>query len=183
LPTPNSWINQTEVPIVSYEPKIVKMINPAYQELLNKSDDSRKEIKSFLKKVRKHKQLDTIFREAHERTFEKIDCLQCANCCKTTSPIFRDTDIRRIAKHLRMKESKFISDYLRMDEDSDYVLQKSPCSFLGSDNECSIYEYRPLACREYPHTNRKYMHQVLDITEKNAHICPAVADIVFQLMG
>ena len=159
------------------------MNNPEYQKLLNKSAESHKEIRSFLKKVRKHKQLDTIFREAHERAFEKIDCLQCANCCKTTSPIFRDTDIRRIAKHLRIKESKFISDYLRMDEDSDYVLQKSPCAFLGEDNECSIYEHRPLACREYPHTNRKYMHQVLDITDKNAHICPAVADIVFQLMG
>ena len=86
------------------------MINPEYQKLLNKSEESHKEIRSFLKKVRKHKQLDTIFREAHERTFEKIDCLQCANCCKTTSPIFRNTDIRRIAKHLRIKESKFISD-------------------------------------------------------------------------
>ena len=84
------------------------MINPEYQKLLNKSAESHKEIRSFLKKVRKHKQLDTIFREAHERAFEKIDCLQCANCCKTTSPIFRDTDIRRIAKHLRIKESKFI---------------------------------------------------------------------------
>ena len=159
------------------------MLIPAYQDLLNKSDVSRKEIQSFLKKVRKHKQLDTIFREAHERTFQKIDCLKCANCCKTTSPIFRNTDIRRISKHLRMKESKFISEYLRTDEDADYVLQKSPCSFLGADNECSIYEHRPLACREYPHTNRKYMHQVLDITEKNADICPAVAYIVFQLMG
>lgn len=81
-----------------------------------------------------------------------------------------------------MKENQFISAYLRMDEDSDYVLKQSPCTFLGSDNKCSIYEYRPLACREYPHTDRKNMHQILDLTQKNTEICPAVAQIVEEIV-
>ena len=110
-----------------------------------------------------------------------MDCLSCANCCKTTSPIFRDADIRRISKHLRIKEGKFISDYLRMDEEQDYVLKSSPCSFLESDNTCSIYDVRPLACREYPHTDRKNMYQVLEITAENSLICPAVARIVLSI--
>jgi Fe-S-cluster containining protein len=70
-----------------------------------------------------------------------------------------------------------------MDEDSDYVLKQSPCTFLGIDNKCSIYEYRPLACREYPHTDRKNMHQILDLTLKNTEICPAVARIVEEISG
>ena len=107
-----------------------------------------------------------------------MDCLTCANCCKTTSPIFRDADIRRIAKHLRIKESQLIQNYLKMDEESDYVLQKSPCTFLGADNKCDIYEVRPLACREYPHTDRKNMIQILELTVENTLICPAVARIV-----
>lgn len=129
----------------------------------------------------KPKDLDQKFHKGHEAEFKKMDCLTCANCCKTTSPIFRDADIRRISKHLRIKEGKFISDYLRMDEEQDYVLKSSPCSFLGKDNKCAIYDVRPLACREYPHTDRKNMFQILEITSENSTICPAVARIVIGM--
>lgn len=159
------------------------MLDDRLIEVLKRSIASRKEIHSFLRKIKKSKQLDLMFHEAHSLVFSKTDCLNCANCCKTTSPIFRDADIRRIAKHLKTKESILVSEYLKLDEDNDYVLKTSPCTFLGHDNKCSIYEHRPLACREYPHTNRKHMHQILNLTEKNTQICPAVAQIVFQLMG
>lgn len=139
--------------------------------------------KTFKKwKQSKPKDLDQKFHFGHESEFEKMDCLTCANCCKTTSPIFRDADIRRIAKHLRMKEAQFITSYLKMDDESDYVLQKSPCHFLGSENKCGIYEVRPLACREYPHTDRKNMHQILDLTIQNTLICPAVSRIVQKIL-
>ena len=82
---------------------------------------------------------------------------------------------------MRLKEKEFIETYLRFDEDSDYVLKQSPCSFLEKDNTCSIYDFRPLACREYPHTDRKNMHQILDLTLKNIEICPAVAKIVQEI--
>ncbi len=139
--------------------------------------------KKIFRKLKQSKpnDLDQKFHKGHEAEFKKMDCLSCANCCKTTSPIFRDADIRRISKHLRVKEGKFISDYLRMDEEEDYVLKSSPCSFLEKDNSCSIYDVRPLACREYPHTDRKNMFQVLEITAENSLICPAVARIVLAI--
>ena len=132
-------------------------------------------------KKKKPKELDSLFLNAHTKAFRSIDCLSCANCCKTTSPIFREVDIKRIAKVLRMKEVQFNNEFLRLDEDGDYVLKQSPCTFLGADNKCSIYEHRPLACREYPHTNRKNMYQILDLTEKNALICPAVSKILNEI--
>lgn len=149
-------------------------------------DSAKLAIHATKKVFRKMKQakpndLDQKFHKGHEAEFKKMDCLSCANCCKTTSPIFRDADIRRISKHLRIKEGKFISDYLRMDEEQDYVLKSSPCSFLEKDNSCSIYDVRPLACREYPHTDRKNMFQVLEITAENSLICPAVARIVLAI--
>ena len=149
-------------------------------------DSAKLAIHATKKVFRKMKQakpndLDQKFHKGHEAEFKKMDCLSCANCCKTTSPIFRDADIRRISKHLRIKEGKFISDYLRMDEEQDYVLKSSPCSFLDNDNTCSIYDVRPLACREYPHTDRKNMFQVLEITAENSLICPAVARIVLSI--
>ncbi len=127
--------------------------------------------------------LDTQFHAAHVKTFKGIDCLSCANCCKTTSPIFRKVDIDRISKSMGMKSGKFEDEFLRVDEDGDFVLKSSPCYFLGNDNKCSIYDVRPLACREYPHTDRKNMFQILDLTAKNLEICPAVAKIVTEMEG
>lgn len=142
---------------------------------------AEKEIYSkWVKKAAKanKKNLDTAFHSNHETVFRKTDCLACANCCKTTSPIFRDVDIKRLSKRLRVSEQQFISNYLRMDDENDYVLQSSPCTFLGADNKCDVYEDRPLACREYPHTDRKNMYQILNLTRKNMEVCPAVVEIV-----
>ena len=131
----------------------------------------------------KPKDLDQRFHTAHQKEFAKRDCLQCANCCKTTSPIFRQPDIRRMAKALRMKESQLVVQYLKRDEDDDYVLQSYPCFNLLPDNTCAVYEDRPLACREYPHTDRKNMYQIMDLTAQNTLICPAVASIVEKIVN
>jgi Fe-S-cluster containining protein len=80
-----------------------------------------------------------------------------------------------------MKPGELIDKYLRVDEDKDYVVKSSPCPFLGADNYCSVYEDRPKACREYPHTDRKKMVQILDLTLKNTQVCPAVFEMVERL--
>ncbi len=123
------------------------------------------------------KKLDPLFHQLHDEVFEEMDCLACANCCKTTSPLFISKDVERIASHLGMKAYDFEQQYLQTDEDGDLVLQQAPCPFLGEDNYCSIYSVRPRACREYPHTNRKNMYQILNLTQKNTRVCPAVLEI------
>jgi Fe-S-cluster containining protein len=142
-----------------------------------------KQNKAFLEKLRKKKpkNLDEMVQRLHEETFERIDCLTCANCCKTTSPIVIDRDIDRIARHLKMKPSVLIEQYLQLDEEEDYVFREAPCPFLMPDNYCMIYEARPRACREYPHTNRKRFHQILKLTYRNTLVCPAVLEIVEEL--
>ncbi len=146
---------------------------------LDRADENRKYIKGL--KKRKPKRLDLLMQELHEEEFEQMDCLRCANCCKTTSPMFTDKDISTISKKLRLKEVDFVKTYLRMDEDGFMVLQSAPCTFLHDDNSCSIYEFRPKACREYPHTNRKKFLGIADLTLKNAEICPAVFNIIEEL--
>jgi hypothetical protein len=105
--------------------------------------------KALVKKLKSlnHRELDKVFHTLHEEAFETMDCLSCANCCKTTSPVFTEKDIQRIARHLRMRPSEFTETYLRLDEEEDYVLQSSPCAFLLDDNTCMVYEVRPKACR------------------------------------
>ena len=145
--------------------------------------DKATETKKFFNKLKKRvpKNLDNQVAAIHDEVFEKMDCMSCANCCKTTSPIFTSKDISSISKHLRLKSDKFVSKYLIMDSDNDYVLKQSPCVFLNEDNSCFIYEYRPKACREYPHTNRKDFHKISQITMKNIEICPAAFNIVEKL--
>lgn len=145
--------------------------------------DKQNENKKFFAKLRNKppKKLDYIMQELHEEEFERTDCLTCANCCKTTGPLFTDKDIKRISKHFRMKEFDFIDSYLRIDEDKDYVLQETPCTFLGADNYCSIYEVRPKACREFPHTDRKKFQQISKLTLQNVKMCPAAFNIVEEM--
>ncbi|MEZ4937727.1 MAG: YkgJ family cysteine cluster protein [Crocinitomicaceae bacterium] len=146
-------------------------------------DPNDPEMKKKLQGLKKRKKdLDRLFHEEHHKAFEEIDCLKCANCCKITSPIFTTQDIGRIAKKFKMKESAFIAHYLRIDEDEDYVLQSSPCAFLNEDNTCFIYDFRPNACREYPHTDRKNMYQILNLTRTNSGMCPAVGKIVSEIL-
>ena len=61
---------------------------------------------------RKPTQLDSVFHSKHVSEFKKMDCLTCANCCKTTGPLFTSADVERISKHLRQKPQQFIDQYL-----------------------------------------------------------------------
>lgn len=144
----------------------------------------QKEHKKFLENLKKKppRDLDYTVVEVHEEVFEETDCLQCANCCKTTGPLYTEKDIERIAKHLKMKPSDFEAKFLRTDEDNDKVLQSLPCWFLNEDNTCSIYEVRPKACREYPHTDRKKIYQINHLMIKNTIICPAAFSFVEKMM-
>ena len=153
------------------------------EKLPRLAKDKHNENKSFFKKLKKKppKQLDYLMQELHVDEFERTDCLECANCCKTTGPLFTDKDIQRISKHFKLKEQKFIETYLKIDEENDYVLQSVPCIFLGTDNYCSIYEVRPKACREFPHTDRKKFHQISNLTLNNVAICTAAYNIVEEM--
>lgn len=146
-------------------------------------DKSKTTIKQLFSKLKRKppNNLDDTIHQLHDEVFEEIDCLQCANCCKTTSPIFYERDIDRLARHLKVRPADFIDRYLRIDEDKDYVLKQSPCTFLDAENYCTVYEARPTACRDYPHTNRKRMYQIMDLTAKNAEVCPAVFSIFKKL--
>ena len=140
----------------------------------------------FLQYYKKNKKrlgkMDIIVQQLHDEVSEKIDCLTCANCCRTLGPAIYDKDIERMAKALRIKPSEVVSSYLRIDEDGDYVFKSMPCPFLMDDNYCSIYESRPKACREYPHTDRKNFEQIYKLTVKNASTCPIAYEVLYKLM-
>jgi Fe-S-cluster containining protein len=144
---------------------------------------NKKENATFFRQVgaKPGGKVDQAFQTLHEEVFAEVNCLDCGNCCKSLGPKLNSADIRRICGVLKIKASEFEEKYLCLDEDDDYIFRIMPCAFLAEDNSCKIYEDRPRACREYPHTDQRKMHQVLDITLKNMSVCPAVYEIVERL--
>ena len=142
--------------------------------------EKQKQYKRMLEKGNRNKMLRAL-PDLHEEAFEKIDCLDCANCCRNYSPRFKQPDIKRIAKRLKLKEGELVQRYLKMDEDGDFVVMQSPCPFIGADNACSIYEDRPTDCRRYPYTDEDVLLKRVSLTLKNATICPAVFTVLENL--
>ncbi len=154
-------------------------MNNSYRKLIeNAKPKSVRKKAGRLRKLRKG-DADRIVHRLHEEVFETINCLQCANCCRTTGPLFTSKDIDKLSAYLGITPDEFENKYLRLDEDGDLVFQTLPCPFLQDDNYCSVYDARPKACREYPHTDRANQQSILSITVKNATICPAVA-LIFE---
>ncbi|MFL5741405.1 MAG: YkgJ family cysteine cluster protein [Flavisolibacter sp.] len=156
------------------------MAQDLLQNWEKKTRDKQKQHRNFLQRADKNKVLKAL-PALHEEAFEKIDCLQCAACCKNYSPRFKTPDVKRISRHLGMKESQFIETYLRVDEDGDFVVKSSPCPFLGSDNFCSIYDVRPSDCERFPYTDEDVMVKRQNLTLKNASFCPITYYVLERL--
>lgn len=138
--------------------------------------DSAAQYKKLVVKLSKQKakEINEFANTSHDEFTEKINCLNCANCCTSIPPLVNETDIKRISKFLGIKPARFGQDYLDIDEDGDQVMKKVPCAFLGEENKCTIYEVRPKACREYPHTDHSQFMKNLKLHPVNAQYCPIV---------
>lgn len=143
--------------------------------------EHQKSYKRLLEKGNKNKMLRAL-PDLHEEVFSKVNCLDCARCCKNHSPRFKQPDIKRIAKSLRIKEGTLVDQYLQLDKEGDYVTRQTPCPFLAEDNTCNIYEDRPSDCRRYPYTDEDVLLKRIPLTLKNVTVCPATFMVMEQLL-
>ena len=157
-------------------------MDKSLQNWEKRSGERQKVYKQFLQKANKNDVLRQL-PHLHDEAFEKIDCLQCANCCRNYSPRFKTPDIKRISKLLNMKEGAFIETYLRLDEDGDYVAKSTPCPFLAEDNRCNIYEHRPSDCMRFPYTDEDVILKRQQLTLKNSSFCPIVFYVLESLVS
>ena len=147
-----------------------------------KSAERQKVYKQYLQKASKNEVLKQL-PGLHEEAFSKIDCLQCANCCKNYSPRFKTPDIKRISKHLKMRESDFIDTYLKVDEEGDFVVKINTMPFFWSQTIlCSIYEQRPSDCHRFPYTDEDVFIKRQQLTLKNSTFCPITYYVLEKLI-
>lgn len=160
---------------------LCQMKKPLLVNWEKKAKERQKLYKQFLQRVQKNQVLK---RQGafHEEAFNQVNCLSCGNCCKRYSPRFKTPDIKRISKLLGMKAGQFIENFLQEDQDGDFVLQQTPCPFLGNDNYCSIYEDRPSDCKRFPYTDEDVLVQRVPLTLKNTTFCPITYLVIERLM-
>ncbi len=146
---------------------------------------NKKKLTQFLKKfdTKYIRGISKIVEEVEVETWNEVDCLECANCCKVMTPTFTKEDIKRISAYLNMSEKDFFDKWLMIDEDNnDIVNKKQPCQFLDlKTNKCTIYEVRPLDCSEFPHFKRKPFGDFNHVYEQNINYCPATFKLVSKL--
>lgn len=113
--------------------------------------------------------------------WKETDCTACANCCKTMTPTFDKQDIQRIAQQLRMSPKDFTAKWLYKEEETGEMMnQQQPCQFLV-DDKCSIYEFRPKDCREFPHHDKKPFDDYNETFIGNISRCPATFRLIERL--
>jgi uncharacterized protein len=143
----------------------------------------KKSLAAFLDKLDKivPEEMPELVEKAEAEVWKKVNCMECANCCKTMTPTFTKTDVSRISAHLGMAPKEFRERWLLKEEDSgDWVNKLQPCQFLV-DNKCSIYDVRPADCAEFPHHNKKPFDLYNDTFKNNLIHCPATLILVDKL--
>ena len=115
--------------------------------------------------------------------WKEVDCLGCANCCKTMTPTFTASDMKRISAHFGQTVDEFKDKWLRKERNTgDWLNKKEPCQFLDlKNNKCSIYAIRPADCAGFPHLPKKikdYGH----VHKQNIECCPATYRMVERMM-
>ena len=148
--------------------------------LLKKNKKQKKQLLSFLRGLthRKVKKLDEKAITLNKEAFSKVDCLQCANCCKTMHPTWKKAEVKRVAGHFGMSYQEYFDKYLVL-EDGDIMNRKAPCQHLEKDNTCRIYDIRPADCKGYPHTQNKGFKLYISGTHiQNMDYCPITVYVV-----
>ncbi len=160
----------------SYTITVQMDINTMLSRLPAMAAGHKKEFTELVKKLRKRRagDIESIVETLHRRAFDEISCLECGNCCRSLGPRLNTRDVQRLSANLGLTTAELELRYLKIDEDGDRVFQAMPCPFLGEDNHCFVYQNRPKACAEYPHTEGRQIRGRLNQLVKNSAYCPAV---------
>jgi hypothetical protein len=128
------------------------------------------------------KEVDKLAGDETAKTYKKIDCLDCANCCKSAPTVIQEYEIKRIAKHIGISKKAFSNNYLIEDINGELTMNRVPCPFLAADNTCNVYDVRPEVCRKYPHTDQGGFLKKIEYHRKNISYCPITTAVVKNMM-
>jgi len=102
------------------------------------------------------------------RRFLGFRCTGCGNCCRGTVVMVTDADLRRIAEGTGLPLDRIVrfvpedeaniparsSWWVRFGDGRAVMALRhragGACAFLDAEDRCTIYDHRPVTCREHP---------------------------------
>ncbi len=125
--------------------------------------------------------LDCAVHEILSEVTSAIDCTKCAVCCLEMGISVEPEEIDRMARHTGMSSEEFESRNVVMDSDwSEKIMAESPCMFLDK-KLCTIYNDRPVVCRDFPHLHKPDFRSRLFSVFNNAGTCLIVFNVLEEL--
>ena len=116
----------------------------------------------------------------------KYDCDNCiAYCCSIYDRVqVTPRDLRRLATHFRVLPEVATERFTKLNGKERILRRKADrlfgqaCTFLDQDTrKCTIYNARPLVCREFPTTSRCSYYDLLEF-ERDQQGDPDVIPLV-----
>src|SRR5437868_11923141 len=97
------------------------MMKMNLRAFVKKARKNKRSLRRFLTKMEKQpsRHLSTYTALAEPSVWKEVDCLHCANCCKTMTPTFTPADIKRISAHLGQTADEFKEKYLYKERGGD----------------------------------------------------------------
>lgn len=163
---------------------MAKAVGFSFKSFKIKAGKNKKTLRAFLTrlKTKTPKGLDTMAATIDKEVWKEVDCLACANCCRTMTPTFTEEDIKRIAGHFKQTPDQFKKKWLYKDKAGDWMNKQTPCQFLDlKTNYCSIYSIRPADCAGFPHLTKKKMVDYMHVHHQNIEYCPATYTMVTKM--
>ncbi|MFZ3329809.1 MAG: YkgJ family cysteine cluster protein [Candidatus Acidiferrales bacterium] len=134
------------------------------QQLSQEHDEENWQFRSWLKQYAPDN-IDGLVKTLSQKYFALIDCMQCANCCRSLHVEFKKSELHVIAKTLGQSKEAFQKRFMSGGE------VNPPCPMLNG-KLCSIYENRPDVCRSYPHLEQpEFTSRLIGVID-NVAVCP-----------
>ncbi len=114
----------------------------------------------------------------------RFKCQKSGNCCKCPGVVYvTQPEISAMATILDQSSIEFRQDYVVKKNGWDVIsdTQHRPNCFLASDNACSVYKARPMACQTYPDWPDIWISQ--ETIEKECGICPGLKKAHQDVLG
>lgn len=141
--------------------------------------DENLDFRAYLKELPfSSRAIDSATHHALKQVSSRIDCTQCANCCREKQPLLGPNDISRLARATNLTATCFRIRYLKPAPGNikGQIFKKRPCPFL-KENACTVYASRPKDCRSYPHLHRSDFVQRMGQAIANYGECPIVFNV------
>ena len=152
------------------------------RELAEQKKDENEGFRTHIKNCDiKPEEIDAIVRRLDAYVSSKIDCRQCAHCCRELAASLGREDITRLAQAEGITPEQLERKYLdKTDEPDRFLIRQKPCPFLDG-KLCRHSHVRPESCVEFPFLHKPDCTTRSMMALWNLPYCPIVYN-VYELL-